>query len=147
MKIFLNIIFIVIIILLVFKNKTYSQDCSDYYKKCENADKSYTASGMSRGIKLTKGSTYELNLTIYANRDYFISFEGEKSLGDIQFVILDSENQILYNNSVDEFKQFTNIITDVTTQLKIQLITQPDVYKPNSTTKYCAGIFVAYKKK
>jgi len=140
----LKILFTIIIIF--FYNYIFSQDCSDYYKKCTSATKSFETSGMSRGIKISKGSVYELNINLYANRNYFISIKGDKELGDIQIIILDIDNQVIYNNSVDEFKSFTTISTNITMPIKIQIITQPDVYKEDDKINYCAGIFIAYQK-
>jgi len=140
-----NIIKISLLLLILQSfNYLYSQDCSDYYTKCKQPSKIFEKSGMSRGFKISQGDSSEINLNLYANRTYYISITGDEILGNIQLILLSAEGDIIYDNSVDEFKQFIVMTTEIATQLKLQIISQPEVYENQSKTKYCAGVYVAY---
>lgn len=143
-----NIIKISLLLITIFSyNILYSQDCSDYYNKCKQPSKTFEKSGMSRGFKISKGDSSEINLNLYANRTYYISVTGDADLGNIQMILISVDGDIIYDNSVDEFKQYLVMTTEIATQLKLQIISQPEVYDNDSKTKFCAGIYVAYTTK
>ena len=119
-----------------------SQSCRDYYKKCNNPGKDYQMSSMSRSFSLKKYKKVNITYTFTGGREYYISVGGKPKLKSIQFRILNSsDNSVIYDNSVNNFKTDKLILVDRSVVLKFE-ISAPQLYDDES---YCAGLLIAFK--
>ncbi|HBX51590.1 MAG: hypothetical protein A2309_00305 [Bacteroidetes bacterium RIFOXYB2_FULL_35_7] len=137
-------IIFIFMIMLTNLNSIEAQNCNNYEKKCDLADNSFTASSMSRGIKMAKGQVFSVICLFYAGKENYISFCGENDLGKFQIKILDYiTKNVIYNNTDDNLKQNLIINVDVTAIIIIQLSAPSAIF--HGTENKCAGLLIAYK--
>jgi hypothetical protein len=115
---------------------------------CGKTVRGLTKSSKSKEIKLSDGQTYTMNFSLKKGRTYLVKINGAKSLGDVQYRIksIDESGKvcILYDNSIDEFRD--KIVFKATENGKaiLEVITQPTSEFAQKINKDQVGIYIAY---
>jgi len=135
----------IIIAALLFAGSSFAQNTEQYVKP----DKDFIRSG-SRTVRMRKGESYQLNLKLKKDRIYYISVRGGKSLGNLQYKIKskDADNQeIMYDNSAYEFKAYNTFYSETSTQLCLEITTEPACcLDTGKKQKEEIEFYIAYKK-
>ena len=115
---------------------------------CGKTVRSLTKSSKSKEIKLKDGQTYTMNFSLKKGRTYLIKINGAKTLGDVQYRIKrvdDSGNEtILYDNSIDEFRDKIVFKAGYNGKAILEVITQPGSEYTENKGKEDVGILIAY---
>ncbi len=105
-------------------------------------------SSKSKVVSLKEGQNYSMNFTIKKGKTYLFAVDGAKSLGNVQFRIKgidESGNEVIvYDNSLDEFKEKVVFKSGCTGQAVLEIITQPNTDFTTKSIKDEVGILLAY---
>ena len=139
-----NLQYLIIIFGITLSHSLYAQNCRNYEKKCPSPPKEFKVSSLSKSFSLRKKQIVNIKLTLYADRTYFFSVDGKKSLGDIHFRIFENneKRRILYDNAATNFSKTKMVYVKSTTNLIIE-ISAPSYFKDR--VRECSGLLVAYK--
>ncbi len=121
---------------------SYANDCTNTEKKCINPDKSFKISSSSRSIKMRKGKKVRIVLNAYGSKEYFFSTYSKAKVGNIQFKIINANNQVLYDNSSEGLTDNKSVKIMNTQKLYLDL-TIPN-WKSDNLYE-CAGFKIAYR--
>ena len=111
-------------------------------------DKSFKVSSKSKTIEMAKGQTYNVKMNLKADRFYFMSIDGKKSLGNIQYRIIDpnQNNKVIFDNSAYEFDKNMTFHNDVERDVVIVITTMPCCLSNSSAKKSDVNLVFANKK-
>lgn len=123
---------------------TFSQNCTDFQKKCQSAPRDFKASSLSRAFSLKKMKKMAIKQTLFAGRQYHIAVCGKGRLGKIHVrVVADNpERTVLYDNAADNFNTQKTFQIDNTIPIVIE-ISAPHFFEDKIAE--CAGVSVSYK--
>jgi len=137
-------IILVVILFLPFINVLASNNLL----KIKKPDKSFVISSKSRNVKMAKGQTYKIKMKLRKKRYYFISVDAKKKLGDVQFKIIDTQNnnEIIYDNSANEFKKEIILKNQKDRNVIIEIRTMPCCYENELAQKANVKLLFANKR-
>ncbi len=96
--------------------------CKTFAKNvCKPQISPFIHDGNYNAAILTEGEEAELYKTFYSGQTYRISICGSESLPKIQFMVIDSDNNVIYDNSTQNFNPFWDFKTPTSQQLKIYI--------------------------
>lgn len=132
-------------ILIVYTASAQLNFCTDNTKKL---DKTFKISPKSDVIKLKKGQTHKLKVFLSEDQIYYFSVKGDKSLGDVQFRIIEGKDngKTLYDNSAYEFASTNTLTTESELLIVLEITTQPDSFKRKDSKYSEVELLIAYKE-
>ena len=95
----------------------------------------YTHNGQVNNITLKEGKPAEVHLSFYKGLYYKLQISSEKSLGKVNFRVLDENKKEVYNSTADAKADFWNFYSNSSQELIIELI-------PSEPKKGCAAVLV-----
>lgn len=119
--------------------------CNEYTKKkCIPMLTPYTFNGQVNNAILTQGETAELQLTFYKDQEYRILVMGEDNLGEIQFQLFDTDLNLLYDNSEEDYTNTWDFMVESTDEFIIR-VTIPKNKTISETESGCVSILVGFR--
>lgn len=108
---------------------------------------SYTHDGNYHAAILVEGEEAELYKTFYSDMDYRVSIVGDEKLRDIEFIVFDSNKNILYSNKDKNYSATWDFRLQSSQQLKF-VIRVPSSTRPGQTPlSGCVAIMFGFKLK
>jgi len=118
MKRFLYLLIVTSVLALI--PLTSNAQCKGFAKKiCRLELNPYIHDGNYHAAILTEGEEAELYKTFYSDQDYRIAICGSDNLPEIEFKILDANQNVLYSNNDNDFKRTWDFKLESSQQLKI----------------------------
>lgn len=146
MKRFANLILIALAVM-VFLPQTGSAQCKTFAKNiCKPNLNPYVHDGNYNAAILTEGEEAELYKTFYSGQVYRISICGSEAMPKLEFEVIDSDNNVLYDNTKHDHAQTWDFKTQASQQLKIH-VKVPSSGKDQSEIKSgCVAIMFGFKE-
>lgn len=125
-----------------------SAQCRSFTKKrCLPQLDGYVQNDNFNSAVLIPGDEAELLLTFYADKEYRLLVCGHPVLGDIEFDVLDTDQEILYTNRDSEDKSASFDFKVANTQQLIVRVRVPELDSPSPMThEGCVSIMVGSKE-
>ena len=144
-----KLLFIILIILFVSQaSESFAQDCTDYHQyHCLYADYTYFYSRQSKSALFRKGQTSELKIVAYSGEDYYVSVCAHRKFGNIQFRILEDNEQrnLIYDNAKNDFAESITFSNTITRNLIIE-VTVPEGDNKDVLDRRCVGVVIEFRK-
>lgn len=119
--------------------------CNEFTKKeCLPKLSPYTFNGQMNNAVLNQGETAELQLTFYQNQEYRILVTGEENLGQLQFQLLDTDYNILYDSKDEGYVSFWDFMVEDTDDFIIRVLV-PDSEHENQIESGCVSIVIGFR--
>jgi hypothetical protein len=116
-----TIILSVILLMIILPFETFSQ-CKGYTRRhCKSQIQPYVFNGQLNSAVMSEGDVAELILTLYTGQNYRIFVCSQELLGNVEFVLLDSEKNIIFNNKDHDYVKYWDFTSEVTQQLTVQV--------------------------
>jgi len=111
-------------------------------------DKSFVVSSKSRTVKLAKGQTYHIKMKLKKNRYYFLSINGERKLGNIQYKIIDPKknNEVIFDNSAYELCKEMTFQNNEDREVIVEVKTMPCCFDNELQKKRNVKLLFANKR-
>ena len=122
-----------------------SSFCFSQTSNKKKFDKSYTKSRISSDMKIKKGDTKQKDLHLREGYAYFISVDGKNKREDIHYRIK-SNGQTIYDNSLFEYSQTSNITCHNDEVITLEILSDPDCYQRKGVKSRNVNFTFAYKK-
>lgn len=134
--------------LMLLASVTASSQCRSFTKKkCLPQLDGYVQNDNFNSAVLIPGDEAELLLTFYADKEYRLLICGHPVLGDIEFDVLDTDQEILYTNRDTEDKDTMFDFKVASTQQLIVRVRVPELASPTAIThEGCVSIMVGSKE-
>jgi len=125
-----------------------SAQCRSFTKKrCLPQLDGYVQNDNFNSAVLIPGDEAELLLTFYADKEYRLLVCGHPVLGDVEFDVLDTDQEILYTNRDSEDKSASFDFKVANTQQLIVRVRVPEIDSPSPMThEGCVSIMVGSKE-
>lgn len=124
--------FLFVLIAAFSTTNSYSQ-CKGFAKKiCKFELMPYIHDGNYHAAILTEGEEAELYKTFYSGQDYRIAICGTDALPEINFQIIDSYKNVLYDNAKNNNSRIWDFKLEASQQLKIAIKVPLSAEKPNT---------------
>jgi len=94
---------------------------------------------------LTEGEEAELYKTFYSGQTYRISICGSEALPNIEFKVLDSEDNVIFDNKQSNFTQKFDFKTPTSQQLKIYIKVPASGKNQEEINSGCIAIMFGFK--
>jgi hypothetical protein len=118
MKRFLYLLIVTSVLALI--PLTSNAQCKGFAKKiCRLELNPFIHDGNYHAAILTEGEEAELYKTFYSDQDYRLAICGSDNLPEIEFKILDANQNVLYSNKDNDFKRTWDFKLESSQQLKI----------------------------
>ncbi len=139
-----NLLLILGILLISFES--FSQ-CKGFTKKeCVPLLKPFTYNGQLNMAVLNAGDVAELIVTFYKGQDYRLLVCSQDNLGKVEFRLLDSQRNVIFNNKDHDMVNYWDFHSNATQQLIIQVIV-PSVEEDVAVTPTgCVSILIGFKE-
>ena len=128
---------------------TVSAQCKGFAKKiCKLELIPYIHDGNYHAAILSEGEEAELYKTFYSNQQYRIAVCGSDTAFQIEFKVIDSNRNVLYNNREHNLSKIWDFKLDASQQLKI-VVKVPVSSKKKSDTEIlsgCVAIMFGFKE-
>ena len=139
---------IIVIAVLAYIPFTADAQCKSFAKKiCKVELIPYIHDGNYHAAMLTIGEEAELYKTFYSETDYRISVCGSDELPDIEFRVIDSDRNILYNNETNNYSRIWDFRLEASQQLKIFVKVPATEGLPEDILNGCVAIMFGFKEK
>jgi hypothetical protein len=143
MKILIKLIILIICILAV--PELSQAQCNEYTKKeCIPQLNPYTFNGQLNNAVLSQGETAELQLTFYKDQEYRILVKGEEQLGKLQFQLYDTEYNLLYDNTDEDYTNIWDFMVESTDDFIIRVIV-PESMANQELESGCVSILIGFR--
>ena len=130
----INQIVIVFVLSITFHNAAYSQ-CKSVVKEGIQKLSPYTHNGQVNSVTLKEGKPAEVHLSFYKGLYYKLQISSEKSLGKVNFRVLDENKNEVFNSTTEAKADFWNFYSNSSQELVIELI-------PSEPKKGCVAVLV-----
>jgi hypothetical protein len=101
--------------------------CRSFVKNnCGEAMGDYVPAENFNAAKLQPGDVAEVEMTFYGGEDYRLLICGHELLGDIAFQLLDTEDNLLFDNAEHEMTQHFDFKVEGTQNLKVKINVSPN---------------------
>lgn len=94
----------------------------------------YQHNGQVNNVTIKDGKTAEIHLSFYKGLYYKLQISSDKSLGKVNFRVLDENKKEVYNSSTDQSESW-NFYSNSSQELVVELI-------PSEPKKGCAAVLV-----
>jgi hypothetical protein len=122
--------------------------CKGFAKKiCKLELIPYIHDGNYHAAILTEGEEAELYKTFYSGQDYRIAICGSNALPDVEFQIIDSYKNILYDNRQSDLSRIWDFKLESSQQLKIAVKVPAGTGDSEYPTSGCVAIMFGFKEK
>ncbi|MGQ1911665.1 hypothetical protein ACT3CE_18030 [Marinifilum sp. RC60d5] len=119
--------------------------CNEYTKKeCIPLLSPYTFNGQLNNAVLSQGETAELQLTFYKDQEYRILVKGEANLDKLQFQLFDTDYNLLYDNSDEDFIELWDFMVESTDDFIIRILV-PENSNKTKLESGCVSILVGFR--
>jgi len=135
--------------LLLFTSVIADAQCKAFAKNnCLPLLESYTHDGNYHAVTLVAGEEAELYKTFYSDMDYRVAICGEDNLPRIEFLIVDSNRNIIYSNKENNYSNTWDFKLQSSQQLRLVV----KVSSQNQTGRSvpasgCVSIMFGFKTK
>jgi len=145
---------IIILGIIIFSSAAEAQrnNCRKFhlYAECNaNPGPRFKYDGQSRSNIIGVGDQLIYNLVFYSDRQYSLSFCTSEYFEPIHLQLLDADSEeLLYDNSADEFRQTLTLNVDYTQRIKILVEIKAESMTEEEKLEYlgCLGMMIQYKK-
>lgn len=133
-------IFLIFFTFLFISNNLSSQNCKDFYLKCDFDEREYwSINELSSSFNMSLDSFAEIEMEIFKAKDYRISICGDDIMGNnLHFTIFDTDDNLLYDNGDDDNALIFSFSCTETQNIRINLETNGI----KSSKKGCLGILI-----
>ena len=139
--------FSVAVTLLVMLPLAVNAQCKGFAKKlCKVELDPYIHDGNYHAAILTIGEEAELYKTFYSDTDYRISVCGSDALPDIEFRVIDSDRNVLYNNKSKDYLRTWDFRLETSQQLKIFVKVPAAEGMPEDVVSGCVAIMFGFQE-
>lgn len=146
MKRLLHVLFV--ILLLASVNFSINAQCKGFAKKiCKLELIPFIHDGNYHAAILTEGEEAELYKTFYSGQDYRIAVCGSDAMGNIEFQIIDSYKNVLYDNREHKNSRTWDFRLESSQQLKIAIKVPVGVEESEYPASGCVSIMFGFKEK
>ncbi len=114
-------------------------------KKCIPTLTPFISNGQLNSTSLTHGESAELVMNFYSDQSYRLSVCAQEILGDINYVVLDANQNEVFNSGKAKTKIF-DFNTKSTQQLTIRVSAPSVSYKSEIVEEGCVSVLVGFKK-
>lgn len=119
--------------------------CKQFTKKyCLPAIEPFTYNGQLNSAVLNEGDIAELLLTFYSGQSYRIMVCNQDMLGSLQFKLLDTERNLIFDNKDHDSVQFWDFKANSTQQLIVQVIVPEQEKRVEMVASGCVSILVGF---
>jgi hypothetical protein len=139
---------IILPILLILPLTTWSQCRSFTKKKCLPQLDGYVQNDNFNSAVLIPGDEAELLLTFYADKEYRLLVCGHPILGDLDFEVLDTDEELIYSSGeTDKDDKHIFDFKVATTQQLIVRIRVPETESPSTLVhEGCVSVMIGAKE-
>ena len=107
-------------LLILFFSPQAQAQCKGFAKKiCKSELGDYTHDGNFHAAILTEGEEAELYKTFYSDQEYRIAICGADNIPDVQFKVIDSNRNVLYDNKSKQYSKAWDFKLESSQQLKV----------------------------
>lgn len=114
---------------------TVNAQCKSVVKEGIEKLSPYQHNGQVNNVTLKEGKPSEVHLNFYKGLYYKLQISSDKSLGKVNFRVLDENKKEVYNSTSDAKADFWNFYSNSSQELIIELI-------PSESKKGCAAVLV-----
>ena len=140
------LLFLIVFIAAFSTTDSYSQ-CKGFAKKiCKLELMPYIHDGNYHAAILTEGEEAELYKTFYSGQDYRIAICGTDALPDIEFQVIDSYKNVLYDNTNNDMSRIWDFKLEASQQLKIALKVPVSGEQAEYPASGCVAIMFGFKE-
>ncbi|MBI4645728.1 MAG: hypothetical protein HY738_03785 [Bacteroidia bacterium] len=124
---------------------SYSQ-CKGFTKQnCLPKLEPYTYNGQLNSAVLNEGDVAELLLTFYGGQDYRIFICAQDVLGDIEFKLLDTDRNTIFDNTNQNKIDHWDFSASATQQLIVQVKVPENQSSNEMVQSGCVSILIGFK--
>ncbi len=121
--------------------------CKGFTKKnCIPNLEPYVYNGQVNSALLYQGDIAELLLTFSGEQVYRVLVCPQKNMGNIEFKILDTERNVIFNNKEHDFVLFRDFIAVSTQQLIVQVVIPEQESESDIVQSGCVSILIGFKE-
>jgi len=137
---------ILLVILLGVSSFSYSQ-CKGFTKKnCLPQLEPYVYNGQLNSAVLNEGDVAELLLTFYGGQDYRIFICSQEVLGQVEFKLLDTDRNTIFDNTDQEKIDHWDFSANSTQQLIVQVKVPDNAAANEIVNSGCVSILIGFKE-
>lgn len=137
---------ILLVILLGVSSFSYSQ-CKGFTKKnCLPQLEPYVYNGQLNSAVLNEGDVAELLLTFYGGQDYRIYICSQEVLGQVEFKLLDTDRNTIFDNTEQEKIDHWDFSANSTQQLIVQVKVPDNTAANEIVNSGCVSILIGFKE-
>jgi hypothetical protein len=141
-KVIFSVIFFAVAI--AYSNGVVAQ-CKNFAKKiCKLELLPYVHDGIYNATVLSEGETAELYKTFYAGQEYRIAVCGDENLPPIQFQVLDTDRNVLYDNKKHNYTHTWDFKLESSKQLIISIQVQTSDELTDQILSGCVAVLVGF---
>jgi hypothetical protein len=119
--------------------------CKQFTKKyCLPSIEPFTYNGQLNSAVLNEGDIAELLLTFYSGQSYRIMVCNQETLGTLQFRLLDTERNLIFDNKEYDSVSFWDFKANSTQQLIVQVIVPEMEKRVDMVASGCVSILVGF---
>jgi len=115
-------------------------------KKCLPQLDGYVQNDNFNSAQLIPGDEAELLLTFYAGKEYRLLICGHPVLGDLEFEVLDTDEELIYTNGDSEDKSSFDFKVATTQQLIVRVRVPENDLANQLIHEGCVSIMVGFKE-
>ena len=107
----------------------------------------YVYNGQLNSAVLNEGDIAELLLTFYGGQEYRIVICAEEKLGNLQFKLLDTEHNVIFDNKDQKYTNYWDFNANTTQQLIVEVIVPEDESRSSPVINSgCVSILVGFQE-
>ena len=126
---------------------TANAQCKGFTKKnCLPQLEPYVYNGQLNSAVLNEGDVAELLLTFYGGQDYRIFICSQEVLGDIEFKLLDTDRNTIFDNNEQEKATHWDFSANSTQQLIVQVKVPEGEGSNDMVHSGCVSILIGFKE-
>lgn len=119
--------------------------CKQFTKKyCLPSIEPFTYNGQLNSAVLNEGDIAELLLTFYSGQSYRIMICNQEMLGSLQFKLLDTERNLIFDNKDHDSVQLWDFKANSTQQLIVQVFVPEQEKRVDMVASGCVSILVGF---
>ena len=121
--------------------------CKGFTKKnCLPKLEPYVYNGQLNSAVLNEGDVAELLLTFYGGQDYRIYICSQELLGDVEFKLLDTDRNSIFDNTEQESIDHWDFSANATQQLIVQVKIPEGESVHDMVQSGCVSILIGFKE-
>lgn len=140
---------LVLIFLMFLASYTVSAQCKGFAKKiCKLELIPYIHDGNLSSAIMTEGEEADMYKTFYSNQQYRLAICGSDTAFQIEFKVMDSRGNVLYNNRDHNYSKIWDFKLETSQQLRITVKVPVSSKKKSDAeiTSGCVAIMVGFKE-